>query len=305
MDSELRSQAARYVQLLRRSGKKDAWLPAGLTRRLPAAQVSVGTQASASSPSSTLRSPLRVSEVGRKAEPSSISPSPHSSTAAPKPNLNVNLNVNLTSGSKADRLEELRKKTSACTICPHLAKSRTQVVFGVGNPEAKLMFVGEAPGADEDEKGEPFVGRAGQLLTKMITAMEITREQVFIANVLKCRPNMPPNTSGNRKPTRDEMDACLPYLRAQVAVIAPQVIVALGATAVEGLFGPQKMNMTRLRGNWRELDGVPVRLTFHPSYLLHNQDIALKRLVWEDLLAVMERMGMPISAKQRGFFLKS
>ena len=167
------------------------------------------------------------------------------------------------------------------------------------------MFVGEAPGADEDEKGEPFVGRAGQLLTKMITAMEITREQVFIANVLKCRPNMPPNTSGNRKPTRDEMDACLPYLRAQVAVIAPQVIVALGATAVEGLFGPQKMNMTRLRGNWRELDGVPVRLTFHPSYLLHNQDIALKRLVWEDLLAVMERMGMPISAKQRGFFLKT
>ena len=179
------------------------------------------------------------------------------------------------------------------------------MVFGVGNPEAKLMFVGEAPGADEDEKGEPFVGRAGQLLTKMITAMEITREQVFIANVLKCRPNMPPNTSGNRKPTRDEMDACLPYLRAQVAVIAPQVIVALGATAVEGLFGPQKMNMTRLRGNWRGLDGVPVRLTFHPSYLLHNQDIALKRLVWEDLLAVMERMDMPISAKQRGFFLKS
>ena len=167
------------------------------------------------------------------------------------------------------------------------------------------MFVGEAPGADEDEKGEPFVGRAGQLLTKMIVAMELTREQVYIANVLKCRPDMPRNTSGNRKPTREEMDACLPYLRTQVAVIAPQAIVALGATAVEGLFGPQKMNMTRLRGNWRELDGVPVRLTFHPSYLLHNQDIALKRLVWEDLLAVMERLALPVSEKQRGFFLKS
>ena len=298
MDSELRSQAARYVQLLRRSGKKDAWLPAGLTRRLPAGP----TSASPSSlPSSKTPSARNLSPTTPTRSPLSGLPSPITSPSpSPAP-----LPIQLPSGTKAERLAALQQQTSACTICPHLAKSRTQVVFGVGNPEAKLMFVGEAPGADEDEKGEPFVGRAGQLLTKMITAMEITREQVFIANVLKCRPNMPPNTSGNRKPTRDEMDACLPYLRAQVAVIAPQVIVALGATAVEGLFGPQKMNMTRLRGNWRELDGVPVRLTFHPSYLLHNQDIALKRLVWEDLLAVMERMGMPISAKQRGFFLKT
>ena len=298
MDSELRSQAARYVQLLRRSGKKDAWLPAGLTRRLPASPTSASHSSlpSTKTPSARNLSPTTPTRSPISSLPSPIaSPSP---SPAPPP-------IQLPSGTKAERLAALQKQTSACTICPHLAKSRTQVVFGVGNPEAKLMFVGEAPGADEDEKGEPFVGRAGQLLTKMITAMEITREQVFIANVLKCRPNMPPNTSGNRKPTRDEMGACLPYLRAQVAVIAPQVIVALGATAVEGLFGPQKMNMTRLRGNWRELDGVPVRLTFHPSYLLHNQDIALKRLVWEGLLAVMERMGMPISAKQRGFFLKS
>jgi DNA polymerase len=301
MDSELRSQAARYVQLLRRAGKKDAWLPAGLTRRLPAVQVSVGTPVSASTPSSTLRSSPRVSEVRSAAEPSPASSSRPSPAAAPKPNLNLNL----TSGSKADRLEELRKKTSACTICPHLAKSRTQVVFGLGNPEAKLMFVGEAPGADEDEQGEPFVGRAGQLLTKMIAAMELTRAQVYIANVLKCRPDMPPNTSGNRKPTRDEMEACLPYLRAQVAVIGPQVIVALGATAVEGLFGPQKTPISRLRGTWLELDGVPVRPTFHPSYLLRNQNLTEKRKVWEDLLAAMERLNLPISEKQRGFFLKA
>jgi DNA polymerase len=202
-------------------------------------------------------------------------------------------------------LAALKEQTSACTICPHLAKSRTQVVFGVGNPEAKLMFVGEAPGADEDEQGEPFVGRAGQLLTKMIAAMELTRAQVYIANVLKCRPDMPPNTSGNRKPTRDEMEACLPYLRAQVAVIGPQVIVALGATAVEGLFGPQKTPISRLRGTWLELDGVPVRPTFHPSYLLRNQNLTEKRKVWEDLLAAMERLALPISEKQRGFFLKA
>ena len=291
MDSELRSQAARYVHLLRRSGKKDAWLPAGLTRRLPAA-----------ADRAAVAQPLRA-RAEATPTPSSISPRPSPAAATSKSQ--VPIPIHLPPGSKTERLAALKKQTSACTICPHLAKSRTQVVFGVGNPEAKLMFVGEAPGADEDEKGEPFVGRAGQLLTKMIVAMELTREQVYIANVLKCRPDMPAKSSGNRKPTRDEMDACLPYLRAQVAVIAPQVIVALGATAVEGLFGPQKMNMTRLRGNWRELDGVPVRLTFHPSYLLHNQDIALKRLVWEDLLAAMERLGMPISEKQRGFFLKS
>ena len=299
MDSELRSQAARYVQLLRRSGKKDTWLPAGLTRRLPGP-----------TDRAAVAQPLRARAEAATHPPSPIShlpsanpPSPHSPAAASKPN--VNLNVNLTSGSKADRLEELRKKTSACTICPHLAKSRTQVVFGVGDPEAKLMFVGEAPGADEDEQGEPFVGRAGQLLTKMIAAMELTRAQVYIANVLKCRPDMPPNTSGNRKPTRDEMEACLPYLRAQVAVIGPQVIVALGATAVEGLFGPQKTPISRLRGTWLELDGVPVRPTFHPSYLLRNQNLTEKRKVWEDLLAAMERLALPISEKQRGFFLKS
>ena len=290
MDSELRTQAARYVQLLRRSGKKDTWLPAGLTRRLPGP-----------TDRAAVAQPLRA-----RAEAISPPPSPSSATAAPPvPASKANFNLNLKDGSKTERLAALKKQTSGCTLCPHLAKSRTQVVFGVGNPEAKLMFVGEAPGADEDEQGEPFVGRAGQLLTKMIHAMELTREQVYIANVLKCRPDLPGKSSGNRKPTRDEMDACLPYLRAQVAVIGPQVIVALGATAVEGLFGPQKMNMTRLRGNWRELDGVPVRLTFHPSYLLYNQDISLKRLVWEDLLAVMERLSFPISDKQRSFFLKA
>ena len=298
MDSELRSQTARYVQLLRRAGQKDTWLPAGLTRRLPTASTPSPISPVPSSKTSATRNTLPVTP-----SPSSLSPLPSSIPTHPKSK--IPNPIHLPPGSKTERLAALKKQTSACTICPHLAKSRTQVVFGVGNPEAKLMFVGEAPGADEDEKGEPFVGRAGQLLTKMIVAMELTREQVYIANVLKCRPDMPAKSSGNRKPTRDEMDACLPYLRAQVAVIAPQVIVALGATAVEGLFGPQKMNMTRLRGNWRELDGVPVRLTFHPSYLLHNQDIALKRLVWEDLLAVMERLGMPVSEKQRGFFLKS
>jgi len=287
MDSELRSQAARYIQLLRRSGEKDAWLPAGLTRRLPAVPMPAGTPTPIPQASSQDHAPKGA------AGSSSISP-----PSRPRPAIPIS------EGTKAERLAALQKQTAVCTLCPHLARSRTQVVFGVGDPEAKLMLVGEAPGADEDEQGEPFVGRAGQLLTKMIAAMELTRAQVYIANVLKCRPDMPAKSSGNRKPTRTEMDTCLPYLRAQVAIIGPQVIVALGATAVEGLFGPQKTNISRLRGHWRELDGVPVRPTFHPSYLLYNQDLSLKRLVWEDLLAAMERLNLPISAKQRGFFLK-
>jgi len=294
MDSELRSQAARYVQLLRRSGKKDTWLPAGLTRRLPGP-----------TDRAAVSQPLRARAEAIARPPSPISHLPSSTPPPPNPKSAIRNPIQIPEGTKTERLAALKKQTSACTICPHLAKSRTQVVFGVGDPEAKLMFVGEAPGADEDEQGEPFVGRAGQLLTKMIAAMELTRAQVYIANVLKCRPDMPANTSGNRKPTRDEMEACLPYLRAQVAVIGPQVIVALGATAVEGLFGPQKTPISRLRGTWLELDGVPVRPTFHPSYLLRNQNLTEKRKVWEDLLAAMERLALPISEKQRGFFLKA
>ena len=274
MHAELLEPTARYVELLRRHGKRDVWLPAGLMRRLPTAS------ASATPPQTRGPQPDGTS----KSRP----------TAAPTPS---------PAGTKTDRLAALRAQTLPCQICPHLEKSRTQVVFGVGDPEARLMFVGEAPGADEDEQGEPFVGRAGNLLTKMLTAMELTREKIYIANVLKCRPDMPPNTSGNRKPTRHEIEACLPYLRAQISIIAPVVIVALGASAVEGLLGPQKNTISRLRGTWMEFEGIPVRPTFHPSYLLHNQDLALKRLVWVDLLAVMERLGLPISKKQHGFFL--
>ena len=289
MNPELREHTARYVELLRRHGRKDAWLPTGLVRRLP------GDGALPSASPSSSPSPSSVKKSN---------PLPYASAPPLEAKPKIKLDFNLTTGTKAERLEELKKKTAACQICPHLAKSRTQVVFGVGDPEARLMFVGEAPGADEDEQGEPFVGLAGKLLTKMITAMELTREKIYIANVLKCRPDMPANTSGNRKPTRTEMDACLPYLRAQVAIIAPVVIVALGSTAVEGLFGPQKTTISRLRGTWMELDGVPVRPTFHPSYLMRNQNLLLKRQVWEDLLAAMERLALPISEKQRGYFLK-
>jgi uracil-DNA glycosylase len=205
--------------------------------------------------------------------------------------------------SKAERLDALRGPVLVCTKCPALVRSRTQVVFGVGNPEAELMFVGEAPGEDEDRQGEPFVGKAGQLLTKIIETMGFSRAEVFIGNVLKCRPDMPPNTSGNRKPTSAEMQTCLPYLEQQIAIIQPRALVALGATAVEGLLG-ETLPVGRLRGRWHEFRGIPLMPTYHPSYLLRSQSLGEKRKVWEDMLLVLEHLGRPISEKQRGFFLQ-
>jgi len=212
--------------------------------------------------------------------------------------------LEITGSTKVDQLRHLAERAAICVKCPNLVARRHNVVFGVGNPEAKLVFVGEAPGEEEDLQGEPFVGRAGQLLTKMIQAMGLTREQIYIANIVKCRPDMPQGVTGNRKPTKQEMETCVPYLRAQLEVIKPTVMVALGATAVEGLLGPVG-NIGSLRGRFLEYRGTPLMPTYHPSYLLRNQSNTEKRKVWEDLLKVMERLEMPISEKQRNFFLKA
>ena len=166
------------------------------------------------------------------------------------------------------------------------------------------MFVGEAPGADEDLQGEPFVGRAGQLLTKIIEAMDFTRDDIYIANVLKCRPDMPSGESGNRKPRTDEMATCLPWLEEQIRLIHPKVIVALGATAVEGLLGDTSP-MRDLRGRWLDFQSTPVMVTYHPAYLLRNQSIGEKRKVWEDMLLVLEKLGKTITSKQRRFFTQA
>ena len=213
-------------------------------------------------------------------------------------------NWNLSEGDKRTQLEQLKKIALVCQKCPHLASTRTQVVFGVGNIDAKLMLVGEAPGADEDRLGEPFVGRAGQLLNKMLEAMGLSRNEIYISNVLKCRPDMPPGASGNRKPTLAEMKTCLPYLRKQVELIQPQAIVALGATAVTGLLEVEAP-IGKLRGRWLNFQNIPVMPTYHPAYLLRNQSNTEKRKVWEDLLMVMEQLKMPINEKQKNYFLNA
>ena len=204
--------------------------------------------------------------------------------------------------NKADLLAAVRERVAACTKCAHLACSRTQTVFGVGNPDADLMFIGEAPGADEDQQGEPFVGRAGQLLTRILKAMNFAREDVYIANILKCRPDMPAGSFGNRPPTPTEMQTCRPYLMEQIDIIQPRVLVALGAVAVEGLLGTRAA-MRELRGRWHTYNSIPLMITYHPAYLLRNQAPSEKRKVWEDMLQVMERLELPITERQRNYFL--
>lgn len=184
------------------------------------------------------------------------------------------------------RLVELSQSIRDCQRCV-LHAQRTQTVFARGNPQAELCFVGEGPGADEDLQGFPFVGKAGQLLDRMIAAMGFDREEVYVCNIVKCRP------PGNRKPLPEEMAACEPYLTEQLALVGPKVIVALGATAAEGLLGQLPGGITRTRGQWRLYNRtIPVMPTFHPAYLLRNP--SAKRLVWEDLKAVAERLGRPV-----------
>ncbi|MEI7866039.1 MAG: uracil-DNA glycosylase [Chthoniobacterales bacterium] len=207
-----------------------------------------------------------------------------------------------TSGDDAAKLAALNDAVVACRRCEHLAASRTQTVFGAGNPNAELMFVGEAPGEDEDRQGTPFVGRAGELLTRIIGAMGLSREDVYIANVLKCRPDMPKGAPGNRTPTPQEMQQCLPYLREQIAIIRPRVLVALGKTAMTVLTGADEP-MGAMRGRWFSFESIPLLATYHPSYLLRNGSNTEKRKVWEDMMIAMEKLGLPISEKQRGFFL--
>jgi DNA polymerase len=179
-------------------------------------------------------------------------------------------------------LPDISARARACTKCAELARCRTQVVVGVGNPRAELMFIGEAPGADEDEQGEPFVGRAGQLLTKIIEAMGFRREEVYIANVLKCRPPQ------NRTPWPEEIANCLPFLLEQIAAVHPKVIVALGATAVRALLDVQ-LGITKMRGNWYSFRDIPIMPTFHPAYLLRNPPA--KREVWTDMKTVLAKLG--------------
>ncbi len=185
-------------------------------------------------------------------------------------------------------------EVSTCTRCPHLARTRTQTVFGCGTPTARLMFIGEAPGADEDRIGQPFVGKAGQLLTDMITkGMGLRREDVYIANVLKCRP------PENRTPTIEEAANCSSYLEHQIAVIRPEFLCLLGKTAAAGVLGVDPTTtLARLRGRWHRHRGIKTLVTYHPSYLLRNPPA--KKDAWDDLQLLMKEMGLQVPGRKKG-----
>jgi len=237
---------------------------------------------------------------GPKKEAAPAKAAAKKSEAPPLPDAPV---IELPSGDAATRLDWLRERVLGCDVCQAKLNEGGKIVFGTGSPEADIFFCGEAPGADEELAGEPFVGKAGQLLTKIISAMGLSRESVYIANILKWRPQHD-KPYGNRPPTEDEMRYCLPYLRAQIEIIRPKVIVALGSSAVAGLLGPDPdRKLGKVRGTWASFGETPVIITFHPSYLLRNGTLKTKRMAWEDMLQVMEKCGLDISEKQRGFFL--
>lgn len=194
----------------------------------------------------------------------------------------------LASLKEAEDLAALEAQVRTCQRC-RLAEGRTKLVFGEGRAPAEIMFIGEAPGAEEDLAGRPFVGPAGQLLTKIIQAMGLDRQEVYIANVVKCRPPK------NRTPQPDEVAACLPFLEDQITLVRPKVIVALGSLAAQTLLA-EKTPISRLRGRFHDRQGIPVMPTFHPSYLLRGEERPRKVLVWSDMKQVLAKLGRPLRA---------
>jgi uracil-DNA glycosylase family 4 len=211
--------------------------------------------------------------------------------------------IELPTGDAATQLTWLRDQVLACEVCKEHLSEHGKIVFGSGSPEADILFCGEAPGAEEETEGEPFIGKPGQLLSKIVTTMGLTRESVYMANILKWRPEHD-KPYGNRPPTDEEMRFCLPYLQAQIQIVKPKVIVALGGTVVAGLLGSDpERKMGSVRGTWASFEDIPVMITFHPSYLLRNGTLKTKRMAWEDMLQVMEKCALDISDQQRVFFL--
>lgn len=205
--------------------------------------------------------------------------------------------------SQVEQLASLRRQAANSAAIKTLGSLRDTMVFASGNPEARLMLVGEAPGYHEEREGNPFVGDAGQKLDGILKAMGLSREEVYLSYIVKFRPATPRQTTNNRKPSPEEMAACLPFIRAEIGIVNPACIIALGETAAAGLLGLDGAVAT-MRGSWHEFEGTPVRVTYHPSTLLQTTAAGTtKRQLWEDMLAVMDKLEMPVSDKQRGFFL--
>ena len=232
--------------------------------------------------------PAPKAAAKKKAAPSLLPPPPE---------------VTLPEGTKQEQWDWLKAHVLGCETCSAQVKGGKQVVFGIGNLDADLFLCGEAPSVEEAAQGEPFVGPAGQLLGKILATGGWKLQDVYVGNIMNWRPDTG-NGFGNRAPTDEELAFCLPYLKAQLEIVKPKVILALGKTAIKGLVYPEEtVTMGQVHGKWHDFEGIPLMPTYHPSYLLHNNTNRAKRGVWEDVLMVMEKLGKPISERQRGFFL--
>ena len=294
--AELRRLKASGVKTLPVSDESLAILRAALSGRAPVG----GTPAVVAPTPDALETPIAYKPPARTFVAKPV-PVPTATIPPPTPFV-------LPAGDKATRWAALKERVLNDPVCRAQVRPGKQLVLGVGSLDAKIMFVGEAPGAEEEVQGEPFVGPAGQLLTKMITAMGLKRADVYIGNIMNWRPAMPVDASGvqygNRPPSPQELAYCLPYLQAQIDVVQPELLVALGSTAAQGLLGAGTFkSLGEVRSQWKDFGGKPLIVTYHPSYILRTQSNQSKRLIWEDLLKVMERAALPISEKQRGFFL--
>ncbi|HUG17898.1 MAG TPA: uracil-DNA glycosylase [Planctomycetaceae bacterium] len=246
----------------------EGWILAGATHLPNVAEVS-----------RTMESPDAVSDPNLP-----ITTEPRSDRTTSQKNMPIAMTA-MTLDEKQNRLQVLAQRVARCVRCQELAETRTQTVFGVGDPNAKIMFIGEAPGADEDREGEPFVGRAGQLLNKIIEACKLTREEIYICNILRCRP------PENRNPLPAEAENCREYLDGQIEIVRPEYIVCWGSVAAKNLLGTDSP-IGKLRGKFYEYAGAKVLCTYHPSYLLRNPPA--KKDVWEDLKFLFCEMGITL-----------
>lgn len=271
---------------------------AGIRRVSVSDEALASLKALAGAPAAVAPSP--PARPGPGTAPAAVTPVAAKPAAASAPPIADAPIFTLPAGTKAERMQALRQLVDACAETKKHLTAPHRPLLGHGSLDAKVVFVGEAPSLEEMEAGKAFAGAAGELLQKILAAAAIGPADCYFAPVMVWRPE-PPTRYGKRPPTARELAFNLPYLRAQVDVVAPRIVVALGAQAFEALHG-RTPTITQARGRWFDLSGVPLMPTYHPNYLLHNPSASAKRAVWEDFLLVMERLGLPISEKQRGYF---
>jgi len=251
-----------------------------------------------------LRGLFNLTKTGSVAAPAAKTELPRVAMVLEEPTpAPVASTLSIAGSTRTERLDSLRLQAENWPPAKLLGSLRETMVFATGNPDARVMFIGEAPGYHEEKEREPFAGEAGQKLNEILKAMDLSRETVYLTNIMKFRPATPRQTTNNRKPSAEELAACLPFIQAEIDIVKPDCIIALGEAAAEALLGIADIGPF-LRGSWHDFRGFPVRVTYHPSHLLKitggNQS---KSQVWEDMLAVMEKLGLPISDRQRGFFV--